>query len=99
MTHSARCVPAVGAPRGDRAARLRDRGPRCLASAAGLGELTPQQREIIGLAAQGLTNREIAQRLPFPPDRRLPLAPVLPKLGIAGRLQLHGLLAQADHRG
>ena len=41
--------------------------PGAEASAAGLGALTPQQRQIIELAAQGLSNREIAQRLILSP--------------------------------
>jgi hypothetical protein len=41
-------------------------------SATGLGALTPQQREIIELAAQGLSNREIAQRLLLSPAPPLP---------------------------
>jgi DNA-binding CsgD family transcriptional regulator len=70
------------------------------AGAAGLRELTPQQRHIIKLAAEGLSNREIAQRLFLSPRTVAShLYRSFPKLGIAGRHQLHGLLAQADHSG
>ena len=68
------------------------------AGAAGLRELTPQRRHIIKLAAEGLSNREIAQRLFLSPRTVAShLYRSFPKLGIAGRHQLHGLLAQADH--
>ena len=74
--------------------------PGSLADAAGLRELTPQQRQIIRLAAEGLSNREIAQRLFLSPRTVAShLYRSFPKLGVAGRHQLHGLLAQADHRG
>ena len=71
--------------------------PEAVTSAAGLGALTPQQREIIELAAQGLTNREIAQRLLLSPRTIAShLYRSFPKLGIAGRRQLHSVLAAAD---
>jgi DNA-binding CsgD family transcriptional regulator/tetratricopeptide (TPR) repeat protein len=74
--------------------------PGALASAAGLGALTPQQREIIGLAAQGLTNREIAQRMHLSPRTvQSHLHRSFPKLGIAGRLQLHAVITPADPPG
>jgi DNA-binding NarL/FixJ family response regulator len=71
-----------------------------VASAAGLGALTPQQREIIELAAQGLTNREIAQRMHLSPRTvQSHLHRSFPKLGIAGRLQLHAVVTPADPPG
>jgi DNA-binding CsgD family transcriptional regulator len=71
-----------------------------LAGAAGLLELTPQQRQIINLAAAGLSNREIAQRLFLSPRTvSSHLYRSFPKLGVAGRYQLHGLLVQADSPG
>jgi DNA-binding CsgD family transcriptional regulator/tetratricopeptide (TPR) repeat protein len=74
--------------------------PGAVASAAGLGALTPQQREIIELAAQGLTNREIAQRMHLSPRTvQSHLHRSFPKLGIAGRLQLHAVITPADPPG
>ena len=71
-----------------------------MASAAGLGALTPQQREIIELAAQGLTNREIAQRMHLSPRTvQSHLHRSFPKLGIAGRLQLNAVIPSADPLG
>jgi DNA-binding CsgD family transcriptional regulator len=73
--------------------------PENLACAAGLRELTPQQRQIIRLAATGLSNREIAQRLFLSPRTvSSHLYRSFPKLGVAGRHQLHGLLVEADNR-
>jgi DNA-binding CsgD family transcriptional regulator/tetratricopeptide (TPR) repeat protein len=74
--------------------------PGAVASAAGLGALTPQQREIIGLAAVGLTNREIALRMHLSPRTvQSHLHRSFPKLGIAGRLQLHAVITPADPPG
>ena len=74
--------------------------PGAVASAAGLGALTPQQREIIGLAAQGLTNREIGLRMHLSPRTvQSHLHRSFPKLGIAGRLQLHAVITPADRPG
>jgi len=57
-------------------------------------ELTPQQQQIIRLAAQGLTNREIAERL-FVSPRTVAthLYRSFPKLGITARAQLRDILA------
>ncbi|TDW21961.1 AAA family ATPase [Kribbella kalugense] len=58
-----------------------------------LAELTAQQREIILLAARGLTNAEIGDRLFLSPRTVAShLYRAYPKLGIAGRHQLHDLL-------
>jgi DNA-binding CsgD family transcriptional regulator/tetratricopeptide (TPR) repeat protein len=74
--------------------------PGAVASAAGLVALTPQQREIIELAAKGLTNREIAQRMHLSPRTvQSHLHRSFPKLGIAGRLQLHAVITPADPPG
>jgi DNA-binding CsgD family transcriptional regulator len=85
------------------AAELRACGiavPGALASAAGLDALTPQQREIIELAAQGLSNREIAQRLHLSPRTVAShLHRSFPKLGVAGRLQLHAVITPAGPPG
>jgi DNA-binding CsgD family transcriptional regulator len=61
-----------------------------------LWQLTPQQRQIIYLAGQGHTNREIADLLFLSPHTvAAHLYRSYPKLGISGRHQLHDLIAQA----
>jgi DNA-binding NarL/FixJ family response regulator len=56
-------------------------------------ELTPQEREIAELAAQGLTNRDIAARLFLSPRTvGYHLHKVFPKLGISVRAQLRDAL-------
>jgi DNA-binding CsgD family transcriptional regulator len=71
--------------------------PGAVARAAGLQDLTPQQRQIIGLAAQGFSNREIAQRMYLSPRTVAShLYRSFPKLGVAGRHQLRDVLADAD---
>ena len=58
-------------------------------------ELTAQQREIVILASQGLTNPEIADRLFLSPRTVAShLYRSYPKLGIAGRHQLRDLIDQ-----
>jgi len=60
-----------------------------------LAGLTAQQREIVLLAGRGLTNAEIADRLFLSPRTVAShLYRSYPKLGIAGRHQLHELIAQ-----
>jgi len=62
----------------------------------GLRELTPQQRQIVGLAARGLSNRAIAERMFLSPRTVAShLYRSFPKLGVASRHQLRDLLAQA----
>ncbi|GLZ53546.1 LuxR family transcriptional regulator [Actinomycetospora sp. NBRC 106378] len=57
-----------------------------------LAELTPQQREVVRLAAEGLRNREIGQRLFLSPRTvGSHLHHAYPKLGISGRHQLAAL--------
>jgi len=59
-----------------------------------LADLTPQQREIIRLASDGLTNREIADRLFLSPRTvSSHLYRSYPKLGVAGRHQLRTVIA------
>ena len=71
-------VAAAGAP-GDRDA---------------LGDLTPQQRQIVRLASHGLTNREIGDRLFLSPRTvSSHLYRSYPKLGVAGRNQLRDVIA------
>jgi DNA-binding CsgD family transcriptional regulator len=61
-----------------------------------LGELTPQQRQIVRLASEGLTDREIADRLFLSPRTvSSHLYRSYPKLGVASRHQLRDLLALA----
>jgi DNA-binding CsgD family transcriptional regulator len=66
---------------------------------AALAELTAQQRQIVILASQGLTNGEIADRLFLSPRTVAShLYNSYPKLGIAGRHQLRDLVDQATDR-
>ncbi len=58
-----------------------------------LAELTPQQLQIARLAAAGLTNREIGERIFLSPRTvGFHLYRVFPKLGITGRAQLRDAL-------
>jgi DNA-binding CsgD family transcriptional regulator len=58
-----------------------------------LGELTPQQRQIVRLASDGLTNREIGDRLFLSPRTvSSHLYRSYPKLGVADRHQLRDVL-------
>jgi DNA-binding CsgD family transcriptional regulator len=61
-----------------------------------LDRLTAQELQIAQLAAEGLTNREIGQRL-YLSHRTVGahLAQVFPKLGVTSRAQLHGALQGA----
>jgi DNA-binding CsgD family transcriptional regulator len=62
-----------------------------------LWELTPQQRQIVSLASDGLTNREIGDRLFLSPRTvSSHLYRSYPKLGVAGRHQLRDLIARAS---
>jgi DNA-binding CsgD family transcriptional regulator len=62
-----------------------------------LWELTPQQRQIVRLASDGLTNREIADRLFLSPRTvSSHLYRSYPKLGVAGRYQLRDVIARAS---
>ncbi|MFF4316153.1 ATP-binding protein [Streptomyces sp. NPDC001507] len=64
---------------------------------APVGELTPQERQIAELAAQGLTNRDIAARLYLSPRTvGYHLHKIFPKLGITARAQLRDALTQED---
>jgi DNA-binding CsgD family transcriptional regulator/tetratricopeptide (TPR) repeat protein len=60
-----------------------------------LGELTPQQRQIVRLASDGLTNREIGDRLFLSPRTvGSHLYRSFPKLGVADRHQLRDVIAR-----
>jgi len=62
-----------------------------------LGELTPQQRQIVRLASDGLTDREIGDRLFLSPRTvSSHLYRSYPKLGVASRHQLHDVIARAS---
>src|SRR5712671_362871 len=62
-----------------------------------LWELTPQQRQIVRLAGDGLTNREIGDRLFLSPRTvSSHLYRSYPKLGVAGRYQLRDVIARAS---
>ena len=62
-----------------------------------LAELTPQQRQIVRLASDGLTNREIGDRLFLSPRTvSSHLYRSYPKLGVAGRNQLRDVIAHAS---
>src|SRR6266704_2292023 len=62
-----------------------------------LWELTPQQRQIVRLASDGLTNRQIGDRLFLSPRTvSSHLYRSYPKLGVAGRSQLRDVIALAS---
>jgi DNA-binding CsgD family transcriptional regulator len=62
-----------------------------------LGELTPQQRQIVRLASDGLTDREIGDRLFLSPRTvSSHLYRSYPKLGVASRHQLRDVIARAS---
>lgn len=57
--------------------------------------LSPQQQQVVRLAAQGLKNREIAEQLMLSPRTvSSHLYNAYPKLGVAGRHELAGLLTR-----
>jgi DNA-binding NarL/FixJ family response regulator len=61
-----------------------------------LWQLTPQQRQIVRLAGDGLTNREIGDRLYLSPRTvSSHLYRSFPKLGVADRHQLRDVIARA----
>ncbi|MEU7153287.1 AAA family ATPase [Streptomyces sp. NPDC045456] len=61
-----------------------------------LAELSPQQQQIVGLAARGLTNREIGEKLFLSPRTvGSHLYRSFPKLGITARSQLRDLVEGA----
>lgn len=72
-----------------------ERPPPCDA----LAELTPQQRQIVQLAAAGHTNREIGERLFLSPRTvGFHLYRIFPKLGITARAQLRDVLGPEGDR-
>ncbi len=76
-----------------RAAGVRSPSSPSAARDDALALLTPQQRQIALLAAQGLTNREIGERLFLSPRTvGFHLYRVFPLLGITSRMQLRDVL-------
>ncbi|MEU4980561.1 AAA family ATPase [Streptomyces sp. NPDC021969] len=66
------------------------------ATPGALTELSPQQQQIVRLAAHGMTNREIGEKLYLSPRTvGSHLYRVFPKLGITARAQLRDLLDDA----
>ena len=64
-----------------------------------LGALTPQRRRIVRLAAQGLTNREIGERLFLSPRTvGTHLYQAFPVLGVTARSQLRDVVEQDPER-
>ena len=65
--------------------------------ATGRAQLSPQETQIASLAAQGLSNRDIGQRL-FLSHRTVGshLYRIFPKLGVTSRQQLAGVLKQGQ---
>ena len=62
-----------------------------------LGQLTPQQRQIVRLASDGLTNREIGDRLFLSPRTvSSHLYRSYPKLGVADRHQLRDVITDTS---
>ena len=60
-----------------------------------LGQLTPQQRQIVRLASEGLTNQQIGDRLFLSPRTvSSHLYRSYPKLGVAGRNQLRDVITR-----
>ncbi|GGN88401.1 transcriptional regulator [Streptomyces albiflavescens] len=75
-------------------AELRAAGAPVTVPTAPAAELTPQERQIAELAAQGLTNRDIAARLYLSPRTvGYHLHKIFPKLGIRSRGQLRDALS------
>ena len=83
-------APLPGRTAPDRADRDRDRGPAGRARPG--ASLTPQERQIVRLAAQGLSNKDIAAQL-FLSPRTVGhhLYKAYPKLGVASRSELADL--------
>ncbi|MEV2277513.1 tetratricopeptide repeat protein [Nocardiopsis sp. NPDC049922] len=80
--------------------QVRDRAlafPRAPDRAAGPESLTPREREIAELAGQGLSNREIAERLTISQATAARhVANIFRKLSISSRTQLTGWTSAAD---
>ncbi|MCT9112163.1 helix-turn-helix transcriptional regulator [Streptomyces mirabilis] len=72
-------------------------GSRGKLQAGGIAALTPQQREIAMLAAAGLTNKQIAERLFLSPRTvSTHLYQIYPKLGVTTRAGLRDALSNEE---
>ena len=71
--------------------------PRQRAARQRLNDLSPREREVADLVAQGLTNAEIAQRLVLAPDSvKKNVTRILTKLDLRDRVQLVILMRDAQ---
>ena len=71
--------------------------PRQRAARQRLDDLSPREREVADLVAQGLTNAEIAQRLVLAPDSvKKNVTRILTKLDLRDRIQLVILMRDAQ---
>ena len=71
---------------------------RSASSAPGVAALTPQELQIAGLAASGMTNKQIAERLYLSPRTVSGhLYQIFPKLGITTRAALRDALSPAGN--
>jgi DNA-binding NarL/FixJ family response regulator len=76
-------------------ARLVDRGPTRQVKAGALAQLTEREREVVGLAAQGMSNDEIAEHLVISPaTAKTHVSRAMVKLGARDRAQLVALAYQ-----
>jgi DNA-binding CsgD family transcriptional regulator len=89
-----RCGSALLASRA--AAELAAAGGRRRTALSGIGSLTPRERQVAGLAAEGLSNREIAEAL-FVTVKTVEwhLRHAFEKLGINSRRRLPAMLARS----
>ncbi|WP_106848430.1 response regulator transcription factor [Blastococcus sp. Marseille-P5729] len=68
-------------------------------TSAGAPGLTDREQEVLQLVAEGLTNKQIAQRLVISPaTAKTHLARIMQKLGVSTRTQAAMLVRAADHR-
>lgn len=90
-TDAARIYSSIGAVRQEERIRaeLRGRGTAGRRSAQAVGELTPREREVVTLVREGLSNREIGERLHVS-ERTIEthLAHIYGKLGVDNRRDL-----------
>ncbi|MFI8991439.1 LuxR C-terminal-related transcriptional regulator [Streptomyces antimycoticus] len=99
LTLAAETFERLGAPTwtGRARAELRATGAATRASSAHLAALTWQERRIADLAASGLTNKEIGERMHLSPRTvSSHLYQVFPKLGVTSRAALRDALARLE---